>query len=63
MHRNIIQEAAMGFIWNANRRKWNESEMTARSRDEQREHRGAVREKRFIFYSMKMKVLRMTSGS
>lgn len=35
----------MGFIWNASTREKNESEITGRSRDEQREHRSAVREK------------------
>lgn len=46
---NIVQEAAMGFIWNASTRKQNESEMTARSQDEQREHRSAVRQKKGSF--------------
>lgn len=46
---NIVQEAAMGFIWNASTRRQNESEMTARSRDEQREHRSEVREKKLHF--------------
>lgn len=50
---NIVQEAAMGFIWNASTRKQNESEMTARSWDEQRKHRSAVRKKRFILNQLK----------
>lgn len=60
---NIVQEAAMGFIWNASTRKQNESERTDRSWDEQRDHRSALREKRFVFHQMKNKVLGLTSGS